>query len=368
LYSLIMPDYQSIANEIEQSYVTGSDFSALSASCVVIERLLNQARIALHEHHKKDKKLWGKGSKNEWGPNIEALKAWGYLDDSFASELSEIYTDTRCRYLHSGAIRDMRQDALKAITAAYKLMKIFIGFPEDLFDGVTCRNESDPRYLAFYKPYLQDTELAEVSAKYTELERVRAKDYAVFNNWGSALTLLARFRRDAELFRQACVKFERASQLVNIESEKWAVYCNWSVTLAEWAKLEKNQERFAQASRKLEKAVKINPTGSAAYDMWSGMLIHWSKLKIEMPERNALLAQAEEKSLQAESLRKGSSAYRLAKIYALRGDEKKCRVWLLVGQEAHTLPTRQQAMEDSDLGRVRNHRWFEDVRWSGEKQ
>ncbi len=31
VYSLIIPDYQSIANEIEQSYVIGNDFSALSA-------------------------------------------------------------------------------------------------------------------------------------------------------------------------------------------------------------------------------------------------------------------------------------------------------------------------------------------------
>jgi hypothetical protein len=368
VYSLIMPDYQSIANEIEQSYVTGNDFSALSASCVVIERLLNQARVALHEHHKKDKKLWGKGSKNEWGPNIEALKEWGYLDKPFASELSEIYTDIRCRYLHSGEIRNMRQDTLRAITAAYRLMKVFIGFPEDLFDGVTCRNELDPRYLVFYKPYLQDMELAEVSERYAELDRLRPKNYAVSNNWGSALTLLARLRGDAELFRQACAKFEQAVQLVSVESEKCDVYCNWGVALAEWAKLEGNQELFVQASQKFEQAVKINHGGFAAYDKWSGTLIHWSKLKIGTPEHDDLLEQAEEKSLQAESLRKGSSAYRLAKIYASRNNEERCRVWLLVGQEARTLPTRQQATGDSDLDSVRNERWFEEVRWGGEKQ
>jgi len=367
VYSLIMPDYQSIANEIEQLYVMGNDFSALSASCVVIERLLNQARIALHEHHKKDKRLWGKGSKNEWGPNIEALREWGYLDGPFASELSEIYTDIRCRYLHSGEIRDMRQDALRAITAAYRLMKVFIGFPQDLFDGVTCRNESDPRYLVFYRPYLQDMELTEVSESYAELDRLRPKDYTVSNNWGSALSLLARFREDADLFRQAYAKFEQAVQLASVESEKCAVYCNWGVALAEWAKLEGNQELFVQASQRFEQAVKINHGAFAAYDNWSGTLIHWSKFKIGTPEHDALLDQAEEKSLRAESLRKGSSAYRLAKIYALRNDEERCRAWLLLGQEAGTLPTSQQAMGDNDLNRVRNEPWFREVKWGGEK-
>lgn len=368
VYSLIMPDYQSIADEIEQSYVMGNDFSALSASCVVIERLLNQARMALHLHHRNDKNLWAEGSKNKWNRNIEALKEWGYLDKPFASELSEIYTDIRCRYLHSGEIRNMRQDALRAIAAAYRLMKIFVGFPQDLFDGVTCRNTLDPRYLVFYKPYLQDMELAEVSERYAELDRLRPNDCTVSNNWGSALTLLARFRGDAELFRQACVKFERGIQRANTESEKWAVYCNWGVALAEWAKLESNQELFVQASQKFEQAVKINSGEFAAYDKWSGTLIHWSKLKIGVAEQDALLAQAEEKSLHAESLRKGSSAYRLAKIYALRKDEEECRVWLLVGQEARTLPTKQQATGDSDLDSVRNQPWFEGVRWGGEEQ
>ncbi len=159
VFSLI-PDYQLVINEIEQSYVIGNDFSALSASCVVIERLLNQARMALHKHHKVIKKLWDKSPTNEWYPNIDALKEWGYLDDTFASELSDIYREVRCRYLHCGEIKCLRRDALRAVTAAYKLMKIFIGFPEDLFSWMggspACKNEDDPRFLEFYKPYWQD--------------------------------------------------------------------------------------------------------------------------------------------------------------------------------------------------------------------
>jgi len=75
----LIPDYQLVINEIEQSYVIGNDFSALSASCVVIERLLNQARIDLHKYHKDKvfKKLWIKDALNEWHPNINALKEWG---------------------------------------------------------------------------------------------------------------------------------------------------------------------------------------------------------------------------------------------------------------------------------------------------
>lgn len=159
VFSLI-PDYQLVINEIEQSYVIGNDFSALSASCAVIERLLNQARIALHKHNKVIKKLWDKGPTNERYPNIDALKEWDYLDDAFASELSNMYREVRCRYLHCGEIQSLRNDARRAVEAAYRLMKIFIGFPEDLFSWVggvpSCKNENDPRFIEFYKPYWQD--------------------------------------------------------------------------------------------------------------------------------------------------------------------------------------------------------------------
>jgi len=151
-----IPNYQIVINEIEQSYVIGNDFSALSASCVVIERLLTQARIAMHKHHNVIKKLKGKG----WNKSINALKEWDYLDKDFASELSAIYKDVRCRYLHCGEIQSLRNDARRTVKAAYRLMKIFIDFPEDLFSWTggrpACKNEADPRFLEFYKPYMQD--------------------------------------------------------------------------------------------------------------------------------------------------------------------------------------------------------------------
>lgn len=371
VFSLIIPDYQSIADEIEQSYVIGNDFSALSASCVVIERLLNQARIALHRHHKKNKKLWGKDSKNEWYPNIDALKEWSYLDEAFASELSDIYKEIRCRYLHSGEIRNMRQDALRAVTAAYKLMKIFIGFPENLFSWINgspaCKNEADPRFLEFYKPYLQDKELTEASEKYAEIVKLKPDDYVAYNNWGACLSEIARIKSDEKPFDQANQKFEQAVQRVHIESDKYPIYCNWGVALAEWAKLEDNEKLFEQACQKYEQAVRIIPNRPEVYDNWAGTLIHWSKLKIGKPEYDGLLKQAEEKGLKAESLKSGCAAYKLAKIYARRNDEERCKIWLLVGQETGTLPTREHAMKDSDLDSVRNEAWFKEIKWKGEK-
>src|SRR5262245_2038669 len=124
----VIPEFQLVIDEIERSYVLGMMFSAVSASCVAIERVLNLARIQLHKHHAKIKDLWNKGASNYWGENIDALAKWGYLEEDFSDELKRIYKDIRCQYLHSGPIADVTIHALKSVKAVYVLLTIFLGF------------------------------------------------------------------------------------------------------------------------------------------------------------------------------------------------------------------------------------------------
>jgi hypothetical protein len=153
----VIPEFHEIIKEIERAYVRGDLFSALSAACVSMERLLNLARIKLHKYHPKIKSLWGKGPTDKWGRNIDALGEWGYLERAFADELKSIFTDVRCKYLHSAPIAYLRRDALRSVNAAYRLLTIFLGFPADLFrltDCIECTNTSDPRFVEFYRPEL----------------------------------------------------------------------------------------------------------------------------------------------------------------------------------------------------------------------
>lgn len=147
-------DFDAIIEEIERAYVLGQFFSALSASVVTIERLLNTARIELHKHvTPKIKDLWDKGALNEWQGNIDALTRWGYLNDELAAELTGLFA-VRCQYLHSGNIEGLEDDALRCVHAAYALLKALIGFPERLFqfgsEGLECLNPEDPLFKVFY--------------------------------------------------------------------------------------------------------------------------------------------------------------------------------------------------------------------------
>jgi hypothetical protein len=149
-----IPDFDVIMDEIERAYVLEQFFSALSASVVTIERLLNTARMELHAHvTPKIKELWGRGALNEWQGNIDALVHWNYLDDELAGELRALF-GVRCQYLHSGRIENLENDALRCVLAAYALLKALIGFPERLFrfgdGGIECTNTDDPLFKVFY--------------------------------------------------------------------------------------------------------------------------------------------------------------------------------------------------------------------------
>jgi hypothetical protein len=150
--------FDPIIEEIERAYVLGHAFSSLSASVVAIERMLNEARIQLHEHEtSKLKRLWGKGPVNDWVPNITALRQWDYIEPKLSEELLVVYA-IRCRYLHSGPIDTLEVDSPRCVNAAFAVLTEFIGFPERLFriigGQIECLDESHPLFKVFYRPSL----------------------------------------------------------------------------------------------------------------------------------------------------------------------------------------------------------------------
>ena len=149
-------EFDPIIQEIEQAYVLGHVFSSVASSVVAIERMLNDARMKLHDHCNtpKRKELWGKGPINDWKPNIDSLLKWGYIKSDLAQELRDVF-GIRCRYLHSGPIGTLDGDSIRSVTTAFDTLTEFIGFPARLFeitDRVKCLDTSHPLYEVFYKP------------------------------------------------------------------------------------------------------------------------------------------------------------------------------------------------------------------------
>jgi hypothetical protein len=152
--------FDLIIAEIERAFVFGQFFAAVAASVVSIERMLNEARIRLHEHASpKLGELWGKGPLNEWSGNVDALVKWGYLQADLADELKSVF-EIRCQYLHSAPITSPEEDARRCVHAAFSVLTEFIGFPERLFkigSSIEYLDPSNPLFEVFYKPALTET-------------------------------------------------------------------------------------------------------------------------------------------------------------------------------------------------------------------
>lgn len=165
-------------------------------------------------------------------------------------------------------------------------------------------------------------------------------------------------------YEEACGKY---AEITDLRRDFYWAYINWGIVLRKMATSRGDGKFFEQACQKYEQAIRINSKIPDAYNTWAGTILYWAQLKIGTSEYESLLKQAEEKALKADSLEKGSGAYNLACVYALRKNKEECKRWLLAGQEAETLPPRDQAMKDKDLDIVRDEAWFKEIKWKGEK-
>ena len=206
---------------------------------------------------------------------------------------------------------------------------------------------------------------ADACDKYQKAVQIKPDYHMVYNNWGTALLELAKQKQGAEadkLFAESCDKYQKA---VQIKPDKHETYNNWGTALSDWAKQKQGAEAdklFAESCDKYQKAVQIKPDYYEAYYNWGTALLELAKQKKD-DVRRKLLEDAEEKLLKAESIKTGKSAYNLACLFALLGDETNCRKWLETGEKYGTLPPRSKAMADTDLASVREKDWFKAIRW-----
>ena len=209
--------------------------------------------------------------------------------------------------------------------------------------------------------------LRQAIEKFQKAIEINPDDDDAYYNWGAALIYLAKRTQDKgdaeKLLGQAIEKFQKAT---GIKPNSNNAYNNWGAALTDLAIRTQDkgeaEKLLGQAIEKFQKATEINPNDDSAYNNWGAALMYLAKYKTGTQQKT-LLDEAEEKSLKAESIKKGSGSYNLGCIYALRGNKGKCKEWLEKSEKYGSMATREHAEGDDDLKSVRDEEWFKKLRW-----
>jgi len=141
----------------------------------------------------------------------------------------------------------------------------------------------------------------EAGTKYAQAVKIKPDLHEAWSNWGGALSDWAKTKQGAEadrLFEEAGAKCEQA---VRIKPDKYGAWNNWGNALSGLAKTKQGAEAdrlFEEAGAKYEQAVRIKPDRHEAWINWGGALSDWAKTK-QGAEADRLFEEAGAKCEQA---------------------------------------------------------------------
>lgn len=135
---------------------------------------------------------------------------------------------------------------------------------------------------------------------------------------------------------------------------------NWGFSLLHQAKSKNEDESvklYLSAITKFNFCLLVSPEHlGAAID---GGVAYMDLARIlEVDASDELYDLAGEFFENAERIQRGSAAYNLACVYALRGQDKACAEALALSRESGSLPDATEISQDSDLAKMRNATWF----------
>lgn len=211
-----------------------------------------------------------------------------------------------------------------------------------------------------YKLFTQSCE------KYEAAITIEPDHYDAWDGWGICLTEQAKIKREDEADKLFAQSYEKYKKALEIKPDGYLTWNNWGTALSQQAKTKRGEEAdklFNECYEKYEQSLRINPEDFSIWNNRGGALLYQAQKK-GGKEKQRLLDEAKEKLQKAESFRPGSSAYNLACLYAVLGDENECERWLKTGESARTLVTREHAMSDLDLQSMHEKKWFKEIRWA----
>jgi hypothetical protein len=123
------------------------------------------------------------------------------------------------------------------------------------------------------------------------------------------------------------------------------------------AQPEHAESLLAQAAQKYQEALKVKVDYVKSFLAWGDVLLLQAS-RNEDEEAQSLVDAATDKFSKAEEHSPGSSAYHLARFYAVAGADWDCRDDLKRARQYHKLPPPEYIRNDPGFDSVRDADWF----------
>ena len=209
-------------------------------------------------------------------------------------------------------------------------------------------------------PEEADDYFNEANDKYRRAHSTSPEQYQTLLGWGNVLLEWSRTKKREEAVRLIGLATEKfhAAHIVKPNSDD--VLNNWGSALADQAKSAEGDSAnvlFSEAVDKYRAALTAKPGRKDTLRNLGTVLMEWAKTKTG-EEADHFFEQAGEIFAQLEWEDPGFTAYNLACLNALRGQEAGCRQWMEKGRQLGTLPDRYYVMNDPDLVQYQGREWL----------
>jgi hypothetical protein len=156
---LVVTEFNRMLLEVQDAYVCGHFYPALTAACCIGERIFNVLILKLRTHYKSSplyKEAYRKDSFDDWRWSIKVLVDWKVLPPGIEQAYLAL-ADIRHDSIHFKDLADLEKKAQSALAAIMRITDALFGFRQDalfLIGHMFIRKEmeSDPLVREFYLP------------------------------------------------------------------------------------------------------------------------------------------------------------------------------------------------------------------------
>jgi|SRR3989338_4720941 len=134
----VITEYHDLLQEIEDSYIYGLYYPALTSSCCLGERIFNILILKLRDYYKTSehyRHIYQKESFNDWSKSIGILCDWKVIASDDIKIKYEELRDIRHEVIHFNKLEDIEARAINALRIIYDITTYFfaVGHRDDIY-------------------------------------------------------------------------------------------------------------------------------------------------------------------------------------------------------------------------------------------